>query len=139
MSDVSTTGVVSFHTDNRSIFSYGSGRPDANSLLFGAGGHEHILLSIEVNELSLTSRVIRKVAQDELSAMEQSRVALFHQDHFQLAVREHQRLVRDAVSQPVFDSVDRFETTLSIELRQAQFNNESTMQQRGTRYPLSIW
>ena len=55
--------------------------------------------------------------------MEQSTFpALCHQTRqFQLAARER-------VSQAVFDSSARFETTVSLELRQAQFNKESTMQ-----------
>ena len=55
-SDVSTTDVVSYRKGERSIISCredaGSERPDANSLRCGAGGHDHVLLSIEVNELS---------------------------------------------------------------------------------------
>ena len=95
MSDISTTG-------DRSILSYGEGarsrRPDPNTLLFGAVGHEYILLNIEVNELSRTNRKTLRMAQDELSAMEQS---------IRLAVREHQRLARDAVGQAVLDSSGR--------------------------------
>ena len=53
MSDVSAADVVSFHTGDRPILSYGemvgSERPDANSLVFGSGGH-HVLLNMEVNE-----------------------------------------------------------------------------------------
>ena len=49
---------------------------------------------------------------------------------FHLAVREHHRLARDAVSQAVLDSSARLEVTLSFELRQAQRNDESTMQHR---------
>ena len=49
---------------------------------------------------------------------------------FQLAVREHQRLARDAVGQAVLDSSARSGTTLSLELRQAQLNHESAVQHR---------
>ena len=71
------------------------------------------------------------MAQDELSAVEQNALAMFHQNQpFQLTVRDHQRLARDAVSRAVLDSSDRFEMKLSLELRQAQLNNESTMQHR---------
>ena len=60
----------------------------------------------EVNDLN-------RMVEDELSAMEQiARLAIFHQhQQFQLAVREHQRLAWDAVSQA-----------------QAQLNNPSVMQ-----------
>ena len=62
------------------------------------------------------------MAQDGLSAVEQRiRDALFHQH--QLAVREHQRLARDAVSQAVLDSSARLEVTLSSEWKQAQRHN----------------
>ena len=65
------------------------------------------------------------MAQDGLSAVEQRiRDALFHQhQRFQLAVREHQRLARDAVSQAVLDSSARLEVTLSSEWKQAQRHN----------------
>ena len=128
--------VVSSQTREKSILSCGenagSGRPDANTLLFGAGGHEHVLPKIEVNELRRASRITRRVAHTEKSAMEQNtRLALFHQnEQFQLAVREHQRRARDAVSQAVLDSSDRLEVTLSLELRQAQLGNVSTIQHR---------
>ena len=90
------------------------------------------LQSIGVNELSRRSRKTHRRAQDEVSAMEQSsRLASVHQgQQFQHAVREHQRLARGAVSQAILDSPARFETSLSLELKQAQFHNESTMQQR---------
>ena len=44
---------------------------------------------------------------------------------------ENIRLARKSVTQAPLDSSARFETTLSLELEQAQCNNESTMQQRG--------
>ena len=51
MSDVSTTAVVFSQTGDRSIFSHnrdaGSVRPDANTLIFGGGGRENALPSIE--------------------------------------------------------------------------------------------
>ena len=40
----------------------GSRRPDATKFFFGARGHEYVLLNVEVNELSLTKRVARKIA-----------------------------------------------------------------------------
>ena len=55
-----------------------------------------------------------------------SRRFIKHQQ-FQLAVREHRRSARDAVSQAVLDSAARFEATLSLALREAQLNNGSTM------------
>ena len=72
------------------------------------------------------------MAQDELSALEQiALLAMFHQNQqFQRTVRDHQRLARDAVIGAVLDSSDRFEMKLSLKLRQAQLNNESTMQHR---------
>ena len=79
--------------------------------------------------MSQRSRITRRMAQDELSAMEQNaRLAMFHQhQQFQLAVFEHQRLARDAVSQAVLNSSARFQKTLSLELRQAQLNNETAV------------
>ena len=72
-SDVSTTDVVSFQTSDRSVLSKGgnagSGRPDATTLLFGAGGLENVLLSIGVNELSRTHPGFRRKVQIELSAL----------------------------------------------------------------------
>ena len=48
---------------------------------------------------------------------------LFQQHQlFQLAVREHQRLARGAVSQAVLESSGQIETTSSLELRQAQLD-----------------
>ena len=56
MSDVSATEMVSVHTSDKSTASYdesaGSRKPDDNSVILGAGGPEHVLLSIEVNESS---------------------------------------------------------------------------------------
>ena len=51
-----------------------------------------------------------------------------HNEHFQVALPEQQRLARDAVCQAVLDSSGRSEKTWSLKLSQAQFNNESTMQ-----------
>ena len=53
-------------------------------------------------------------------------------EQFKLAMREQQRPSRAAVRQAVLDTSARREVTWSLELRQAQFNNESTMQQRDT-------
>ena len=107
MSDVLTTDVVSFQTGQRSILSKvrnaGLVRPDANTSLFAAGGLEHVLLHIEVNEQSRTHRITHRMTQAELSAVEQNaRLAVFHQNSAVLArcpIREHQRLARDAGSQ----------------------------------------
>ena len=98
------------------------GRHDPNTSILGEGGHEHVLLNVEVNELSQTHRI---------SAMEQNaRLAtLHHNQQFQLAVRQRQA---------VFDSSARFEMTLSLELSQAQLNNEPAVQHR-ERYVLSTW
>ena len=51
------------------------------------------------------------MTQDESSVAQQNaRLALFHRNQqLQPAVREHQRLARDAVSQAVLDSPARFE------------------------------
>ena len=65
------------------------------------------------------------MALDELSALEQNdRLAMFHQN------QQFQRAVRDAASQAAFDSPARFEMTLCLALRQAQFNRVSTMRHR---------
>ena len=76
MSDVPTTDAVSFQPKVRSVVSNGGdadlGRLDANTSLFGAGGYEYVLANIEVKELSERSRKTRRMAQDELSAMEQN-------------------------------------------------------------------
>ena len=108
MSDVSTTDVVSFQTSDRSILSNdenaGWERPDANTSIFGAGGHEHVLLKVEVNELSRTNRRTRRMARNDISGMEQtSRLALFHKKTTTPAVRKHQRHAEDAVSQAVLN------------------------------------
>ena len=68
------------------------------------------------------------MAQGELSAVEQnSRLALWL---FQLAVWEHHRLAPDAVSQAVWGFLVRLEVILSLDLTQAQLNNESAVQHR---------
>ena len=73
----------------------------------------------------------RRMAQDELSTLKQSaRLALFHLNQTISTRCPNQRLARDAVGQAALDSSDRFETTLTLELRESQFNNESTIQQR---------
>ena len=56
------------------------------------------------------------MGQDEVSAVEQNiRLALFHhKQHFQLAVREHQRRARDAVRHAVFDSSARLEVNIGL-------------------------
>ena len=97
MSDVSTTDLVSFQLGRRPILSYGenagSERPDAKTLFHGAGGYEDVLLSTEVNELSWANRTLAEWSR--LSCL------LWNRQLSQLAVREHQRLTRDAVSQAV--------------------------------------
>ena len=69
----------SFRSGDRSILSCGehagSRRPDAKTLIFGAGGHEHFLPSIEVNGFSRTNRTPGRMAQMEQTA----RLAMFHQ------------------------------------------------------------
>ena len=50
------TDVVSVQTSERSILSSGGlERPGPNTLFFGAGGHDYVLLDIEVDELSRTN------------------------------------------------------------------------------------
>ena len=61
MSDVSTTDMVSFQE------TVSSGRPDANSLIFGAGGHEHALLRIEVNEWSRIGQTAQLATSPKMS------------------------------------------------------------------------
>ena len=72
--------------------------------MFGAGS------SAEHRVQRVTSDKLKK-SKDELSAVEQiTRLAMFRQNQqFQLAVREHQRLARDVVSEAVLDSSARFE------------------------------
>ena len=58
----SPTDVVSFQSGNGLILSNGenagSAGPGAISFIFGAGGHENVLLSIEANESSRTNRIL---------------------------------------------------------------------------------
>ena len=85
MSYVSTTDVVSFQAGAMSILRNNGnanfGRP-ANTLLFGAGCHECVLLKIEVNEPSRTNRThIASMVQDDLHSLQQNcRHAMFHQN-----------------------------------------------------------
>ena len=70
------------------------------------------------------------MALDELTAMEQSsRLVVSHP--YQSSNLMHQQRTRDAVSEAAFDSSARFETALSLELREAPCHSVSTMQQRG--------
>ena len=138
MLDVSTTDAVPFQLGQKSILSNGGnaglGRPDANTLVFGAGGHDHFLLNNEANELSRTNRITRRTPRMSSLPWNRTRLAMFHQyQQFQLAVREHQRLARDAVSQAVLVSSARHEVTLILGVRQAQLNDDSTVAAQRTR------
>ena len=74
------------------------------------------------------NRRTRRMAQDELAAMEQNpRLAMFHQNQgFLRTVQELERRGRDAENQAILESSARCETALSTELRAVQGNNEST-------------
>ena len=109
-------------------------RLDARTALFGPGVSVNIFLHCEVQELSGTSRITRRMAQDESAATKQpSRLAMFCQNQgLHQAVRERQRRARDAVTQAVPES-------LSVELRASQLNNESTMEMRVTGNSFPNW
>ena len=79
--------------------------------IFRAGGHENVLLNIEVIELSQTTRLTRSMTQDVFSVKEQNaRLSMFHQhqhQQFHFTARELQRLARDAISQAVLVDLKR--------------------------------
>ena len=84
-SDVSTIDEVCFTRGEKSILGTGEnasrGSPDARTALFGPGGSENIIQNIEVHGLSSIGHKTRRMAQDELAALDQnSRLAMFHQN-----------------------------------------------------------
>ena len=113
---------------------FSSSFPFSTSLFLGTVALLHICFPLSQNcqRVESENRKTGRMAQDELPAVVQNApLSMFHQNQpFQLTVRDHQRLARDAVIGAVLDSSDRFEMKLSLELRQAQLNNESTMQHR---------
>ena len=80
-----------------------------NTLLYGERGQENVLLSIEVNELSRANRTARRMDQTVVCCG-----------------TEHSPCVVSSL----LGSSARLQVTLSLELRQAQLTNESTMQRR---------
>ena len=113
---------VPFQTGERSVLSNGGNaglkRPNANTLLFGAGGHERV---------RRTNRLTSIMAKDEFICYGNKLFCFVSSRSTVPTCREHQRLDRDAVSQAVFDSSAYLEVTLRLEMRQTQLNNQSAV------------
>ena len=132
-----TTDVVSFHTSDKSILSYGenagSGTPDAHSCTFGAGGNGRVRLNIEVNDPNRTNR-------RELAEWPRMRNLLWNRMivvPWFIEINSSNLLSENVNDVPEMQSVKQYCTIQLnskrhrvLEVRQAQMDNESTMQQR---------
>ena len=79
-------------------------------VLFGLGGFENIVLSLESQELSIGNKISAEGAHSEFEAAEiDARYALLYVGHqFKIVVRDYQRQTRDAVHQAVRGSSGNF-------------------------------
>ena len=98
MSNFFTTDLEPF--DGKHV---GTRRPDAHAVLFGPRRHEPILSNMEVQELSSTNRITRRMAQEEVSAMEQgASIAMFRKvKGCPVAAQGHERRARLAMNEAV--------------------------------------
>ena len=99
--------LVSFGEREKSILGTGdiasAGRLSAGTAFCGAGGPEHVTLNCEFVDVRSTSRMTRRMPQDEVAAAEQhSGLTMFHQNSgFLQSVHEQQRRARARVNQAV--------------------------------------
>ena len=109
-------------------------QPHSADALYGPGRYENIL-RMESQELGISNRISEDVARSELETMERdARCALFCYDQkFKIAVWEHQRQAREAVSQAVQESFDSYDVVMMLDIQGTQNRYEGRQQENERR------